>query len=417
MAGENLSLHLLGSIYEIPIPKQNYKSFTAEKIKPDNTSSPSSQTQIIASIHEIDIFKSLQYFLPHIHLLWELVLTGEPIVVTGTSPTDCAHMVQSLMSLISPLSYCAESRPYFTIHDTEFKEFTQNKNGHPSIILGVTNPFFAKTLQHWPHTIRLQDSVEGQLALKQKQSAAIAGGNASTSEAAAALSKLSKLKQITNKLLDSSPGVYTQYKPLIAKDKAFIKKILLGIKTERPPSVQSALLRRHLLELTQSFMIPLERYLASLMPLQKDISPFKSAPLPNPFKQDDFLSTLEECGPQLTSACKGDWEALYKRFFSSPNFKGWYETRYFELQQTLQALHMQTLSESNLVEWVKGKHEVEIVDMILRLKQKLTLCSSSQMAALPVQLNTKDTREQLLKHLESMKRCLPDDLKQILNNI
>lgn len=25
----------------------------------------------------------------------------------------------------------------------------------PSVILGVTNPFFAKTLQHWPHIIRI----------------------------------------------------------------------------------------------------------------------------------------------------------------------------------------------------------------------------------------------------------------------
>ena len=27
----------------------------------------------------------------------------------------------------------------------------------PSVILGVTNPFFAKTLQHWPHIIRIGD--------------------------------------------------------------------------------------------------------------------------------------------------------------------------------------------------------------------------------------------------------------------
>lgn len=39
--------------------------------------------------------------------------------------------------------------------------------------------------------------------------------------------------------------------------------------------MQTALLKRHLIELTESFMIPLERYIASLMPLQKDISPFK----------------------------------------------------------------------------------------------------------------------------------------------
>ncbi|ETN66272.1 hypothetical protein AND_001918 [Anopheles darlingi] len=450
LSDEMLPLQLLGNVYEVTIPKQTGKY----AIVPDTLTSSSgggragsgTTHRVIGSVHEIDIFRSLQLFLPHIHLLWELVLTGEPIIVTGTSPTDCAHMVQSLTSLISPLAYCAESRPYFTIHDTEFKEFTQSKNGHPSIILGVTNPFFAKTLQHWPHTIRLQDSTEAQLQRQQQQqqkqqqhhqqsqattaAAASKGGNSNIpsvpygGDGSATLSRLSKIKQITHKLLDSSPGLYTQYKPFVQKDKAFIKKILLGLKTERPVSVQSALLRRHLLELTQSFMIPLERYMASLMPLQKDISPFRSAPQPNPFRQEDFLATLDECGPQLTSTCRGDWEGLYRRFFSSPNFKGWYEARYFELEQTLQVLHMQTLSEANLAEWAKGKLEVEIVDMILRLRHKLTLCSggsgaggtSNHIAALPVQLNAKETRAQLLRHMENMKKSLPDDLKQILGD-
>lgn len=86
--------------------------------------------------------------------------------------------------------------------------------------------------------------------------------------------------------------------------------------------------------------------MASLMPLQKDISPFKAAPTPHQFKQDDFLATLENSGPQLTSSLKGDWEGLYKRFFRSPNFKGWYESRYMELTQTLQTLQLQALSDA-----------------------------------------------------------------------
>lgn len=77
------------------------------------------------------------------------------------------------------------------------------------------------------------------------------------------------------KLLDSKPGVYTQYQPHLQKDKAIVKKLLKGITTNRPNEVQSALLKRHLLELTQSFMIPLERYMGTLMPLQKNVSPFK----------------------------------------------------------------------------------------------------------------------------------------------
>lgn len=54
-----------------------------------------------------------------------------------------------------------------------------------------------------------------------------------------------------------------------------MKRLLKGVQTGRPVEVQTALLRRHLLELTQSFMIPLERYVASLMPLQKNICPYK----------------------------------------------------------------------------------------------------------------------------------------------
>lgn len=94
-----------------------------------------------------------------------------------------------LCSCISPLRYCSDFRPYFTIHDSEFKEYTTRTQApwvrqwittwaaisvlvcwyvtalfcrflyfhRPSVVLGVTNPFFAKTLQHWPHIIRIGD--------------------------------------------------------------------------------------------------------------------------------------------------------------------------------------------------------------------------------------------------------------------
>jgi hypothetical protein len=61
----------------------------------------------------------------------------------------------------------------------------------------------------------------------------------------------------------------------LTRDKALLKLIAKGTQTRRPNQVQSALMRRHFLELTQSFIIPLERYFARLMPLQKSISPYK----------------------------------------------------------------------------------------------------------------------------------------------
>lgn len=57
-----------------------------------------------------------------------------------------------------PLAYYGDYRPYFTIHDNEFKEYMSKTLHPPPIILGVTNPYFTKTLQHWPHIVRVTDT-------------------------------------------------------------------------------------------------------------------------------------------------------------------------------------------------------------------------------------------------------------------
>merc|ERR1719378_317007 len=153
----------------------------------------------------------------------------------------------------------------------------------PPVILGVTNPFFAKTLQQWPHIIRVGEmpsltisrpSGPGSLSRKEQQ-----------------------LKQ----------GVYTKYKPTLERDKLLFKKLAKGSSKSRPLEAQNALLKRHFIELTQSFMIPLERYLSSLMPLQRSISPWMAAPKLKQFEADAFLRTLGLFGPQLTSKLKGNW--------------------------------------------------------------------------------------------------------------
>ena len=51
--------------------------------------------------------------------------------------------------------YANDYRPYFTIHDSEFQEFTSKTHAPSRIVLGVTNPYFNKALQHWPNVIIL----------------------------------------------------------------------------------------------------------------------------------------------------------------------------------------------------------------------------------------------------------------------
>ncbi|KAG7199940.1 hypothetical protein KM043_014376 [Ampulex compressa] len=384
--GQVVNLPLMGVVFQTYIPNQNYKA-TVPTI-PAMEYAPNINTTrrlILTSAHEGDMFRSLASVVSYVHLLWELVLLSEPIVVMAGSPTGCSEMVQALVAMIAPLKYCADHRPYFTIHDSEFKEYTMDAPAPPAVILGVTNPFFAKTLQHWPHIIRIN--------------------NGSSNE-----NQKCKIKKSENlKVLDSKPGVYTQYKPFLQKDKTILKKLLRGIQTKRPGEAQTALLKRHLIELTESFMIPLERYMASLMPLQKNISPFKATPAPELFNPDDFLATLSTAGPQLTTGIKGDWVGLYRRFFRSPNFSGWFHTRNTELIQKLQVIQLEALSQADLKTWVQGKQEVEVIDMILRIRQKL---KRSYTDHVPI---GNSIRTKLQERINDITHTLPDDLKIILN--
>lgn len=90
--------------------------------------------------------------LTHVQTLWELMLLGEPLVVLAPSPDVSSELVLALTryrpypldcygcawlpprlthslppyprSCLQPLKFCCDFRPYFTIHDSEFKELT-----------------------------------------------------------------------------------------------------------------------------------------------------------------------------------------------------------------------------------------------------------------------------------------------------
>lgn len=167
-------------------------------------------------------------------------------------------------------------------------------------------------------------------------------------------------------------------------------------------------MRRYFKDLTHSFVIPLERYLASLMPLQRDISPFKAPPVIPPFNPDDFLKTLETSGPHLTTGIKGDWPGLYRKFFRSPNFSAWYESRTQEVGQKLKAIHIETISNADLVKGIKDKAEIEVVDLILTMKDKLKTVDNEK---LPV---NKECIGKIQSQLDDIINSLPQDLHDIL---
>ncbi|XP_028306138.1 protein DENND6B [Gouania willdenowi] len=385
--GLTLNLPVMGTTLQVRIPSITDKPEGSPVRTPPNQNLLPPPT-VLPTLHELDLFSCFQSMLVHLHMLWELTLLGEPLVIMAPSPKVSSETVLALISTISPLKFCCDFRPYFTVHDSEFREYTTRTQAPPSVVLGVTNPFFIKTFQTWPHIIRLGEvRMAGELPKQVK------------------VKKPCKLKT-----LDTKPGIYSDFKTFLQKDKILIKRLLKGLQRKRPSEAQSAIIRRNLLELTQSFIIPLERYLASLMPLQRSVTPWKSPPQIRPFNQEEFLSTLDHTGPQLTSLLKGDWTGLYRKFFRSPNFDGWYRQRQRWMKQKLESLHLEILCDADLLGWTQDKSEVEIVDLILKLREKLVKARKQQLQV------KEGVLEKLDSFIKTIISSLPSDLLTVLNS-
>ena len=361
--GQTLNLPIMGVVIQVRIPSRVDKLESSPPKQCDQENLLPAPV-VLTSVHELDLFRCFRPVLTHVQTLWELMLLGEPLVVLAPSPDVSSELVLALTSCLQPLKFCCDFRPYFTIHDSEFKELTTRTQAPTG----------------------LMSSELGSPRCQQVK-----------------LKKPSRLKT-----LDTKPGLYTSYTAHLHRDKALLKRLLKGVQKKRPWDVQSALLRRHLLELTQSFIIPLEHYMASLMPLQKNITPWKSPPQICPFRQDDFLRSLEHAGPQLTCILKGDWLGLYRRFFKSPHFDGWYRQRHKEMAQKLEALHLEAICEANIEAWMKDKSEVEVVDLVLKLREKLVRAQGHQLPVKEVTLQ----RAQL--YIDTVIGSLPKDLQAVL---
>ncbi|XP_020946972.1 protein DENND6B isoform X4 [Sus scrofa] len=445
--GQTLNLPVMGVVLQVHIPSRVDKPESGPPAQRSHENLLPAPV-VLSSVHELDLFRCFQPVLAHVQMLWELVLLGEPLVVLAPSPAVSSEMVLALTSCLQPLKFCCDYRPYFTVHDSEFKEFTTRTQAPPNVVLGVTNPFFIKTLQHWPHILRVGEprmsgDLPKQVKLKKpsrlktldtkpglcpaspprtEQAQGRWGVGGAGRCAGAAKGGAPPPPRACRATLPS-PGLYTAYTAHLHRDKALLRRLLKGLQKKRPSDVQTALLRRHLLELTQSFIFPLEHYMASLMPLQKSITPWKAPrltwplsqtpPQIRPFRQDDFLRSLEHAGPQLTCVLKGDWLGLYRwvdsrRFFKSPHFDGWYRQRRKEMAQKLEALHLEAICEANIEVWMKGKSEVEVVDLVLKLRERLVRAQGHQ---LPVK---EATLKQARLYIETVISSLPKDLQVIL---
>ena len=68
------------------------------------------------------IFKNNIHFLIKI---WELLILGEPLLIISPFPKISSEVVLISISIISPLIFNGDFRPYFTVHNSDFKFFCE----------------------------------------------------------------------------------------------------------------------------------------------------------------------------------------------------------------------------------------------------------------------------------------------------
>ncbi|KAG5188459.1 hypothetical protein JKP88DRAFT_304182 [Tribonema minus] len=116
----------------------------------------------------------------HLWHMWELVITGAPVMVVGPNVGSSSAVVLAMVSLASPIYYGGDFRPHFTTFDPDYRDIAvahdrlareaaaansmmspsegnggANESEYPSLLLGVINPLFLKSLGGWPNAIVL----------------------------------------------------------------------------------------------------------------------------------------------------------------------------------------------------------------------------------------------------------------------
>ncbi|KAF9970887.1 hypothetical protein BGZ73_006267 [Actinomortierella ambigua] len=359
-----MELPFMGTLYQVQLAQPHQPQLL--ETAPFEIATYQPDTHILSSVPmNGGLYRHFQDLVPDLWLCWELMTLAEPIMLIGTSPEVCSEAVTSLVDLINPIPYCGDYRPYFTIQDTDFKSFCNKTSPPNSIVLGVTNPFFVKTLEHWPHVIKIGKPKATRPNNRLMGHAAASKG----SEAA---------RHIRPSTIEFVQGVVSKRKSVIAKDSNLLCMLAEATANRSSPDyLLDNILRRHFSNLTEKFLVPLNRYFATLVPTDISLSSASQMAMIAPFKQQDFLKYVGKNPPAIsfkTPAFKSNSEAcqnFYKDFMRCGNFATWLRLKTTEAQKQLRRRYLDILCLGDIPGWVKGRNEVELVDLLVRMREEL----------------------------------------------
>lgn len=279
----------------------------------------SEEEPILASIPLTPLISVFKEALSDMWLIWECLLLSEPVLVIGPDPRMCSEAVWHLLDICRPIPHAGDFRPFFTIHDYDFKNLATRKQPPAGTIIGCTNPFLAQACAHWPHVLRVgKAAVKLGTAGKYGKAGSVkmpVGGGVGGGTGAGGGGP------------EHLPGFATKKKRRVSKDRPLLKKLMEMVEREENIPAANAMLRRYFADITERFLAPLNRYVSSLIPpaTTKNGVPVDPSHI-KPFNTDAFLASLKAHGTPLPLRSRSlptgaaVRQGLYLDFLRSPNF-------------------------------------------------------------------------------------------------
>ncbi|KAJ3408792.1 Protein dennd6a [Chytriomyces hyalinus] len=423
-----VSLSALGTLYQ-----RNASALNAvQHQSSDSTTSLSSSTISPVLACPGNMYTTFSTTISLMYPLWELLILGESILVSAETPKSCSQVVWALLELVKPVPFGGDFRPFFTLQDSEFRTLGRSTSVPSATILGVTNPFFDKVFQHWPHKVRvgsLNPMAVGAPSSPQTGKGTFGNGGPSTGDVSlnrsstpmgrgmpiipnsensspksgsprqstlksfmssfrGSNSNLGKAASNSSQQLVTGRGspiivfdavvesLSTKYKSVLTKDKAFLKDLADLVTAGASMEILNNTIRRHFIELTDKFLQPLNRYYEGLIvgsPLSMTLSALRAKPEVKPFQQSAFLDGIKLSPPAFPAQSRKSLLDFYRQFFKSANFAAWLQHRSAELNREWRGHYIDVLCDSDVQVWVnqRGRQEIECVDLLLRLKDEV----------------------------------------------
>ncbi|XP_069437953.1 protein DENND6B isoform X10 [Ovis canadensis] len=402
--GRTLSLPVMGVVLQVHIPS---RADTPEPGPPEPSGHETllPAPVVLPSVHELDLFRCFRPVLAHVQLLWELMLLGEPLLVLAPSPAVSSEMVLALTSCLQPLKFCCDYRPYFTIHDSEFKEFTTRTQAPGPSQAGQTEK--ALEAEDPGHEARPLHRIHGppppRQGLVQTAAEGTAGGGVLPMGGGPRPGTLAQPWQLPGPAEEAAVGCAdggAEAAPLGAHSELHHPSGEASTGRGTGDGGQGrAAAQTHCPPAPRSTTWP-----ASCR-CRRASCPGRLLPRSAPSARMTSCTTWSDRGPSSPVSSRATGWAFTGGFSSPPILTGGIGSGAGRWPRSLRPF---TSRPSNIELWMKDKSEVEVVDLILKLRERLVRAQGHQ---LPVK---EATLKRARLYIDTAIGSLPKDLQAVL---